>query len=68
MHGAIFLLFYRRGGTLTETVTTDTSASRALCFKRIGSYVPGISRACGYSGGVARASEYHPGVSRAQGC
>lgn len=61
MHGSIFLLFYRRGGSEPNTPTTD-AAARAYFVVARQTYTAGAVTAQAYTAGAEREQTYHAGA------
>ena len=58
MHGAIFLLLYRRGGQLPGTATGGVSA---YCVVAMDSYTAGAATDGNYHAGATRGQSFHAG-------
>lgn len=67
MHGSIFLLFYRRGGSFPSDETTD-AAARAYCVVAKDTYASGAVTAQGYTAGAVREQTYHAGAVVTDNC
>lgn len=61
MHGAIFLLLYRRGGTLI-TSSEQSEAARTWCTKAVQAYAPRAAATIGFSAGPKRATVFVAGA------
>ena len=60
MHGAIFLLLYRRGGRLAGA---DDAGARAYCVVAMDSYTAGALVAQAFHAGAVREQAYHAGAA-----